>query len=187
MSFWEGVVGWYWKHRRVAHYLGCRLTKCPAPCMCLDTGRTFWEGCFHLGNASHTVQYGTVFALTSPRDGESLVKMEVSEFPGEMKVQVCTLQLSVLKAIYYTDHTICACLGSKVWLALGKDILFSSFYLTSKKKTYVRKLFTFEPFSSICILALLSSLYAFPVSFIRNQVFASCYVVICFTKSMIKV
>ena len=70
---------------------------------------------------------------TSPRDGESLVKMEVSEFPGEMEVQVHTLQLSVLKAIYYTDHAICACLGKKVWLALGKNILFFPFFLTSKR------------------------------------------------------
>lgn len=66
-------------------------------------------------------------------------------------------------------------------------IFYSFHFISLQKKTYVSKLFTFELFSSIYILALLSSLYAFPVSFIRNQVFASYYGVICFTKSMIKV
>lgn len=105
----------------------------------------------------------------------------------EQEEQIHKLQLSVLTAIYYTDSTVCPCLGKKVqWPALGKNILFFSFFLICLKN-YVSKLFIFEPFSPVYILALFCSLYPCPVSFIRFQVFASCYRVIYSTKSMVKV
>lgn len=103
------------------------------------------------------------FATHCPRDEERLVR--------NGRASSHTAVLGLESNLLHCPHYLCSFGEESLVSVLNKNILFILFSLV--KINDVTKLFTFEPFSPFRILALLRSLFPFPVSFIRKQEFAS--------------
>lgn len=151
---------WILKPQESCTLPGLQTGRMYPACAC-DMRQCFLRGCFDLGNTSHTLLCGTICHLLPKRCGKAGEKWKGKFTHCSFRSWKQSVTLTTLSLLIW---------GRKFSVFTEKEyfILFILFSLV--KINYVTKLFTFEPFLSFHILALLCSL--FPVSFIRKQGFA---------------